>query len=289
MTPTKKRLEKEYQSLRKTPAAGYHVELKHGDIFEWTGTLHGLSASPYEGGTFAFHIQFTDEYPEAPPKLNFTTKIYHPNVDARTGVVSWKMIGEEWHHNNTMEKVLIGLRTLLDHPELESAVEVGIANEFANERGVFEKRAREWTGSLLIMDQTRAETITDFFQTLMDLNVKIPKLARGMEVKLLAACMDAGVAPFWDDFTELSLPQLLTLARKMEHEAADMVNARMQGNNWDDEDMREQKMEYLRAVAKVGPNCTPKGLEEFAERARGIVEMEKMERDIEKGMAGLMV
>ncbi|KAI4640605.1 hypothetical protein J4E93_008195 [Alternaria ventricosa] len=139
------------------------------------------------------------------------------------------------------------------------------------------------------MDQTRAETITDFFQTLMDLNVKIPKLARGMEVKLLAACMDAGVAPFWDDFTELSLPQLLTLARKMEHEAADMVNAKMQGNNWDNEDMREQKVEYLKAVAKVGPNATPKGLENYAERAKMMVEMEKMERDIEKGMEGLVV
>jgi len=145
MTPTKKRLEKEYQSLRKTPAAGYNVELKHGDIFEWTGTLHGLDNSPYEGGKFAFHIQFTEDYPEKPPKLNFTTKIYHPNVDARTGVVSWKMLGEEWHHNNTMEKVLIGLRTLLDHPELESAVEVGIANEYANSRGAFEKHAKDWT------------------------------------------------------------------------------------------------------------------------------------------------
>jgi len=143
--------------------------------------------------------------------------------------------------------------------------------------------------NLLTMDQTRAETITDFFQTLMDINVKIPKLARGMEVKLLAACMDAGVAPFWDDFTELSWPQLLTLARKMEHEAADMVNARMQGNNWDNEDMREQKMEYLKTVAKVGPNATPKGLEEFAGRAKMMVEQGKMEMDIEKGMAGLKV
>jgi len=137
------------------------------------------------------------------------------------------------------------------------------------------------------MDQTRAETITDFFQTLMDINVKIPKLARGMEVKLLVACMDAGVAPFWDDFTELSLPQLLTLARKMEHEAADMVNAVMQGNNWDNEDMREQKMEYLKAVAKVGPNATPKGLEDFAGRARMMVEMDRMERDVERGLESM--
>jgi len=101
-----------------------------------------------------------------------------------------------------------------------------------------------------------------------------------------------GVAPFWDDFTELSLPQLLTLARKMEHEAADMVNARIQGDNWDNEDMREQEMEYRKAVAKVGPNSTPKGLEELAGRAKMMVEMGKMgkmERDIEKGMSGLKV
>ena len=145
MTPTKKRLEKEFQSLRKSPAEGYHVDLKHGDIFEWIGTLHGLDNSPYEGGTFAFHIQFTDDYPEKPPKVNFTTKIYHPNVDGRTGVVSWKMLGEDWHHNHTMEKILMSLRTLLDHPELESAVEVKIANEYANSRGAFEMHAKQWT------------------------------------------------------------------------------------------------------------------------------------------------
>jgi ubiquitin-conjugating enzyme E2 D/E len=145
MTPTKKRLEKEFHGLRKSPADGYHVELKYGEIFDWLGTLHGLDNSPYEGGNFNFYIQFTKEYPEEPPKVNFTTKIYHPNVDGRTGVVSWKMLGEEWHHNNTIEKVLMSLRTLLDHPELESAVEVKIANEYANSRGAFEKHAREWT------------------------------------------------------------------------------------------------------------------------------------------------
>ncbi|KNG45122.1 ubiquitin conjugating enzyme [Stemphylium lycopersici] len=145
MASTQKRLEKEFHGLRKTPANGYQVELKYGEIFEWLGSLTGLQNSAYEGGTFNFHLQFTDAYPEKPPTLKFTTKIYHPNVDGRTGAVSWKMLGEDWHHNHTVERVLIGLRTLLDHPELESAVEVDIANEYANSRKEFEKHAKEWT------------------------------------------------------------------------------------------------------------------------------------------------
>ena len=39
----------------------------------------------------------------------------------------------------------MSLRTLLDHPELESAVEVTIANEYANSRGAFEMHAKQWT------------------------------------------------------------------------------------------------------------------------------------------------
>jgi ubiquitin-conjugating enzyme E2 D/E len=147
MTPTKKRLEKEFQSLRTSGGVheGYSVQLKNGDIFEWTGFIQALENSPYEGGTFAFHTQFTEAYPEEPPKFHFTTKIYHPNVNGRTGTVSWKMIGSEWHRNDTVEKVLIGLRRLLERPELESAVEIDIANEYANQRDVFERKARMWT------------------------------------------------------------------------------------------------------------------------------------------------
>jgi ubiquitin-protein ligase len=147
MTPTKKRLEKEFHGLRTSAGVheGYSVQLKNGEIFEWTGSIHGLENSPYEGGTFAFHMQFTDDYPEEPPKIHFTTKIYHPNVTGRTGAISWNMIGSEWHRNDTVEKVLIGLRRLLERPELESAVEIDIANEYANQRDMFERKARIWT------------------------------------------------------------------------------------------------------------------------------------------------
>ncbi|KAH6848487.1 hypothetical protein BKA58DRAFT_406707 [Alternaria rosae] len=136
------------------------------------------------------------------------------------------------------------------------------------------------------MDSIRNETINDFYDTLVDLNAKIPNLARGSNVTLIVACMEAGTPPFWDNFTPLSVSQLATLAKQLEGEAADAFDTKMQGNMWD---QTTQEKEYCKAAAMVGPNAAPKGLERFAERARKMVEDDTMEMNMEKGMSGLMV
>jgi len=40
-----------------------------------------LFKSPYEGGKFKVELFLPDEYPMAPPKVRFMTKLYHPNID----------------------------------------------------------------------------------------------------------------------------------------------------------------------------------------------------------------
>ena len=37
--------------------------------------------SPYEGGKFKVELFLPEEYPMAPPKVRFMTKLYHPNID----------------------------------------------------------------------------------------------------------------------------------------------------------------------------------------------------------------
>ena len=38
---------------------------------------------PYNKGAFRIEINFPAEYPFKPPKINFKTKIYHPNIDEK--------------------------------------------------------------------------------------------------------------------------------------------------------------------------------------------------------------
>lgn len=50
----------------------------------FTGKLEGPRGTPYEGFVFDIRILYPTEYPFKPPKVDFLTPIYHPNVNAET-------------------------------------------------------------------------------------------------------------------------------------------------------------------------------------------------------------
>merc|ERR1712179_480074 len=43
--------------------------------------VDGPKESPYEGGNFNMELFLPEDYPMTAPKVRFTTKIYHPNID----------------------------------------------------------------------------------------------------------------------------------------------------------------------------------------------------------------
>ena len=45
----------------------------------WAATIFGPSDTPWEGGIFSLRMTFCDQYPDKPPKVRFTTKVFHPN------------------------------------------------------------------------------------------------------------------------------------------------------------------------------------------------------------------
>lgn len=51
---------------------------------------------------------------------------------------------EEWKPPNKISDVLKLVRAVLQAPQPDDAVEGGIAEEFKNNRGSFEKTAKEW-------------------------------------------------------------------------------------------------------------------------------------------------
>lgn len=71
--------------------------------------------SPYSGGVFFLNIHFPSDYPFKPPKVNFTTKIYHPNINSQ-GAICLDILKDQWSPALTISKVLLSISSLLTDP-----------------------------------------------------------------------------------------------------------------------------------------------------------------------------
>lgn len=61
------------------------------------------SDSPYAGGVFFLTISFPTDYPFKPPKVSFTTKIYHPNINSN-GSICLDILRDQWSPALTIAK-----------------------------------------------------------------------------------------------------------------------------------------------------------------------------------------
>lgn len=114
------------------------------DLFHWTATIMGPEDSPYSGGVFFLTIHFPADYPFKPPKINFTTKVYHPNIN-RNGSICLDILKEQWSPALTISRVLLSISSLLTDPNPDDPLDGEIASLYKTNRQKFEATAREWT------------------------------------------------------------------------------------------------------------------------------------------------
>jgi ubiquitin-conjugating enzyme E2 D/E len=63
----------------------------------------GPGDSAYSGGVFFLAIHFPTDYPFKPPKVNFTTRIYHPNINSN-GSICLDILRDQWSPALTISK-----------------------------------------------------------------------------------------------------------------------------------------------------------------------------------------
>eukprot|EP00750_Incisomonas_marina_P005583 INCI14029.1.p1 GENE.INCI14029.1~~INCI14029.1.p1 ORF type:complete len:160 (+),score=4.82 INCI14029.1:213-692(+) len=100
-----KRLNKELKDLAVDPPPNCSAGPVGDDLFRWSATILGPGQSPYNGGIFFLNIVFPPEYPFKPPRVSFTTKIYHPNINDKGGICL-DILKENWSPALTISKVL---------------------------------------------------------------------------------------------------------------------------------------------------------------------------------------
>ena len=68
------------------------------DITEWILKIDGDPDSPFKGRRFILKMDFKDDYPFMPPKINYVTKIFHPGVDQINGEINMGPVERApWH------------------------------------------------------------------------------------------------------------------------------------------------------------------------------------------------
>mmetsp|Transcript_104896 Transcript_104896/g.182347 ORF Transcript_104896/g.182347 Transcript_104896/m.182347 type:complete len:148 (+) Transcript_104896:85-528(+) len=138
-----KRITKELNDLAVDPPANCSAGPVGEDLFNWQATIMGPDDSAYSGGCFFLRIIFPTDYPFKPPKVSFTTKIYHCNVNSN-GAICLDILKDQWSPALTISKVLLSISSLLTDCNPNDPLVPEIAQMYLKDRTKHDATAREW-------------------------------------------------------------------------------------------------------------------------------------------------
>lgn len=168
MISTEGRINKELQECKRDSSrSGVDVEYEPSNLRHLTGILKGPDDSPYSGGIFRVDINIPTDYPFAPPKMKFVTKVWHPNISSQTGAICLDILKDQWSPALTIKTALLSLQALLSTPEPNDPQDAEVANMYLSNRAEFVSTARFWTDCYAMprADDQGAEAV----QRLMDM------------------------------------------------------------------------------------------------------------------------
>ncbi|KAK6123763.1 hypothetical protein DH2020_042494 [Rehmannia glutinosa] len=141
------RVQKELQECnRDFQVSGIKV-IPKGDtnLAHLLGTIPGPLGTPYEGGTFKIDITLPDGYPFEPPKMQFATKVWHPNVSSQSGAICLDILKDQWSPALTLKTALLSVQALLSAPEPDDPQDAVVAKQYLRDYQTFVGTARYWT------------------------------------------------------------------------------------------------------------------------------------------------
>ena len=138
-----KRLLKEFKLTQKEDFI-VNVHLCSNDIKHWNAIMKGPENSLYQNGIFKLDIKIGEDYPFKPPKIFCITPIYHPNINLKSGAICLDILKTSWSPALTMPKILLSISSLLSDPNPNDPLEPEIANQYKNNRELYDTTVKEY-------------------------------------------------------------------------------------------------------------------------------------------------
>jgi len=138
------RLKNEWQKLKDDPLDNISAGPINKDFYNWEANIIGPSNSVYQGAIFHLTLKIPENYPFKPPKIKFTTPIYHPNIN-KFGDICLDTITTNWSPIMSIGKVLLSICSLLTDPNPDDPLEPQIAELYKNNRAEYNRNARLFT------------------------------------------------------------------------------------------------------------------------------------------------
>ncbi|KAH8065952.1 hypothetical protein JL722_343 [Aureococcus anophagefferens] len=131
MSALPRRIVKETQRLTQEPAAA--------------SASRGRPPTPRpRSGIFKLELFLPEDYPMAPPKVRFLTKIFHPNVD-KLGRICLDILKDKWSPALQIRTVLLSIQALLSAPNPDDPLDNNVAELWKKNEPEALKKAALWT------------------------------------------------------------------------------------------------------------------------------------------------
>jgi len=162
-----KRVRREINEFQRSDdCQGIRLEIDGNDLMILKGEIDGPPDTPYTGGKYKLAIEIPSTYPFTPPKVRFTTPLWHPNVSSVTGAICLDILASKWAAAMTLRTVLLSIQALLESSEPDDPQDAVVAAQFNNNRGVWRDTALFWAQQFAEAPGKQNDSYTEAFKKL---------------------------------------------------------------------------------------------------------------------------